>query len=173
MRTGIDEARDPKYAHIERERRWLVDPAIRPDLSALPYVLIEDRYIANTRMRLRRMTASASGEQALKLTKKYECDDPLARPIVTTYLTEDEYALLETLPAAALSKRRYEIVDQGITFGIDQFLGALAPLELAEIEWPDDVGLRALPSPSWAVRDISDEPRYQGGAISHSGIPKD
>ncbi|MDE8453320.1 hypothetical protein PCJ53_29200, partial [Klebsiella pneumoniae] len=92
--------------------------------------------------------------QALKLTKKYECDDPLARPIVTTYLTEDEYALLEALPAAALAKRRYEIVDQGITFGIDQFLGALAPLELAEIEWPDDVGLRALPSPSWAVRDI-------------------
>ena len=79
----------------------------------------------------------------------------------------------KALPAAALAKRRYEIVDQGITFGIDQFLGALAPLELAEIEWPDDVGLRALPSPSWAVRDISDEPRYHGGAISHSGIPKD
>uniref|UniRef100_UPI00244CEC52 hypothetical protein n=1 Tax=Staphylococcus aureus TaxID=1280 RepID=UPI00244CEC52 len=76
----------------------------------------------------RRMTASASGEQALKLTKKYECSDPLARPIVTTYLTQDEYALLETLPAAALIKRRYQVMDQGITFGLDQFLGAVAPL---------------------------------------------
>ncbi|WP_375428359.1 hypothetical protein [uncultured Sphingomonas sp.] len=173
MRTGIDEARDPKYAHIERERRWLVDSRKRPDLSVLSFTLIEDRYITGTRMRLRQMTDSTSGERAFKLTKKYEAADPLARPIVTVYLTNEEYALLAGLPAEPLAKRRYKVADGGLVFGIDVFLGSLATLELAEIEWPDDNGLRTLSSPSWATHDISADPHYQGGALSLNGLPKD
>lgn len=76
----------PKYARLERERRWLVDRTACPDLSAHAHVLIEDRYIDGTRLRLRRTTDSASGEQLFKLTKKYDTGDPLARPIVTAYL---------------------------------------------------------------------------------------
>ena len=60
MRSGADEAAAPKYAHVERERRWLIDPARLPALSA-EYVLIEDRYLSGTRMRLRRMTDCADG----------------------------------------------------------------------------------------------------------------
>ncbi|OWK31886.1 hypothetical protein [Sphingomonas mucosissima] len=67
MRTGADEARSPKYSHIERERRWLIDPARLPALPSA-HLLIEDHYISGTRMRLRRMTDSASGQVALKLT---------------------------------------------------------------------------------------------------------
>ena len=173
MRSGVDEARDPKYAHIERERRWLVDPASRPDLSAQPFTLIEDRYITSTRLRLRRMTDSMTSACSLKLTKKYDGADPLARPIVTAYLSEAEFAVFERLPGTLLTKRRFEVTGGANIFSIDQFLGSLAPLELAEIEWPDDAGLRALPSPIWAIRDISDDPRYQGGALSHFGLPKD
>ena len=97
MRTITEETRDPKYSHIERERRWLVDPKLRPALDVLPYTRIEDRYISGTRLRLRRMTSSASSEQSLKLTKKYKCPDPLARPMVTAYLTQEEYKLFSNL----------------------------------------------------------------------------
>ncbi|MGY4394963.1 CYTH domain-containing protein [Sphingomonas sp. UYAg733] len=173
MRSGIDEASDPKYALIERERRWLVDSATRPDLAAQRFTLIEDRYITDTRLRLRRMTDSATGASSLKLTKKYDAADPLARPIITAYLTEAEFAVFDRLPGASLTKRRYKVAAGANMFGVDQFLGSLAPLELAEIEWPDDDGLRALHPPIWAIRDISDDPRYQGGALSHSGLPKD
>lgn len=169
MRTGADEVRNPKYAHIERERRWLVDPKRRPDLSNVPYLLIEDRYISGTRMRMRRMTDSETGEQSLKLTKKYECADPLARPIVTIYLTDEEYTLLAMMPAAGLAKRRYKVDG----FSIDRFEGALSGLELAEIEWTDDEGLRDLQPPIWAVAEVSDEPRFQGGALAADGKPKD
>lgn len=103
MRTGVDETFAPKYAYIERERRWLVDGKARPLLDGLPSVLIEDRYLIGTRMRLRRMTDSMSDAVSLKLTKKYEADDPLARPIVTSYLTEDEFSLLATLPSRQLA----------------------------------------------------------------------
>ncbi|MEO1046491.1 MAG: hypothetical protein AAFX04_13710 [Pseudomonadota bacterium] len=170
MRSGEDEARSPKYAHIERERRWRVDPANRPDLTERPYTLIEDRYITNTRLRLRRMTDSNSGETAHKLTKKYLCDDPLARPIVTSYLSEQEYALLTTLPAFPLTKKRYQVDVDGIIWSLDCFAGALAGLELAEIEWPDDAGLRQLMPPAWATEEVSENPLYQGGALAEFGL---
>ena len=114
MRGFSDEMCVPKYAHVERERRWLVDRNARPPLDGLPFVAIADRYIHGTRLRLRRMTDEGSGAQSLKLTKKYHCADPLARPIVTFYLAEDEHALLATLPADPLSKRRYRLVEQGV-----------------------------------------------------------
>lgn len=172
MRTGADEARSPKYAHIERERRWVMDSARLPALSAA-HVLIEDRYISGTRMRLRRMIDSASGRAALKLTKKYDAADPLARPIVTAYLDEAEFALLAGLPGVMIVKRRFDLVAGGITYSIDRFEGALAGLTLAEIEWPDDAGLRDLPAPPGAIREVSDDPRYQGGSLVASGIPKE
>ncbi|WP_085808715.1 hypothetical protein [Sphingomonas sp. TZW2008] len=172
MRTGADEAAVPKYAHIERERRWLIDPSRLPTLPA-DHVLIEDRYLAGTRMRLRRMTDSGGGGAALKLTKKYEADDPLARAIVTAYLDEPEYALLAGLPGATIVKRRHALVSGGLTYSVDRFEGALAGLILAEIEWADDAGLRGLPAPSGAIREVSDDPRYQGGGLVVHGIPKE
>ena len=69
IRSGDDEARSPKYAHVERERRWLIDPSARP-AAADNFVLIEDRYLTGTRIRLRRMTPSAGEGVSLKLTKK-------------------------------------------------------------------------------------------------------
>lgn len=173
MRAGRDEARDPKYACIERERRWLVDPGARPDVAGLPSTLIEDRYITGTRLRVRRMQASGGGDAALKLTKKYESGDPIARPIVTAYLDEAEFLVFAALPAAIIIKQRYKIVDGGRAFSVDCFQGTLRPLEIAEIEWPDDAGLRALQPPSWAVREISNDPRYQGGTLATDGLPKE
>ncbi len=172
MRTGAYEHRAPKYAHIERERRWLVDSSGRPSLAGLPSTLIEDRYIIGTRLRLRRMSASGSDEVSLKLTKKYETDDPLARPIVTSYLSPEEFEVFVALPAMPLTKLRFKLEDAGIDFSVDQFSGALAGLELAEIECADDVSLRALRMPDWAVREVSHEPRYQGGSLAQFGIPE-
>ncbi len=173
MRGLADEASDPKYAHIERERRWRVIVDARPDLSKHFHILIEDHYITGTRMRLRRMTDSKSGEHSMKLTKKYEAADPLARAIVTTYLTEAEYDLLATLPAKELSKRRFHVLCGGIEYSLDQFFGHLSGLELVEIEWPDDEGLRQVVSPKWAAYEVSTDIRYQGGSLVESGVPLD
>ena len=97
-----EELREPKYAHLELERRWLVDSAKRPLLASHPATLIEDRYIDGTRLRLRRMTRLDLGEVICKLTKKYDCRDPSARPIVTSYLTESEHHVMRVLRRASL-----------------------------------------------------------------------
>jgi CYTH domain-containing protein len=173
MRTAEQEMRAPKYAHVERERRWLVDATARPFLDDLPSVLIEDRYVEDSRMRLRRMTDSLSGRQSLKLTKKYEAADPLARPIVTAYLDEAEYALLAALPARALVKRRFTLADGGHDFSLDRFEGPLDGLELIEIEQAEDAALRMLSPPIWAGREVSDDARYQGGTLARHGNPEE
>lgn len=170
MRSAEDEARNPKYAHLERERRWLVDPTCAAALDRRDPIQIVDRYICGTRMRLREMR-TVPDRVVRKLTKKYDCADALARPIVTAYLSADEYRTLSSLPALLLEKTRFRVAVGADEFSVDSFGGALEGLMLAEIEMEDDVALRSLPDPPWAVRDVSDDPRYQGGHLVAHGIP--
>jgi CYTH domain-containing protein len=166
MRGWEDEAASPKYAHIERERRWLVERHGRPSLVGLPHVLIEDRYIRRTRLRLRQMTDSATGIRVLKLTKKYESDDPLARPIVTAYLSEAEYSALSILDANTISKRRFPISHDGLEWSLDVFSDALDGIEALEIEAATASELAVLRPPAWATREVSDDPAYYGAALA-------
>ena len=163
LRGGDDAAAAPKYAHYERERRWLVDGASCP----LPadHVVIEDRYIEGTRLRLRRMTESHGGRVALKLTKKYEAADPAARPIVTAYLTEGEYAVFAALRARTLAKRRYAVDG----FSVDVFSYPPGLPMIAEIECPTADALVAVRAPAWARQEITADPAYQGGLLAVRG----
>ena len=172
MRTAADEMAAPKYAHIERKRRWLIDAARRPVLTGIRHVLIEDRYITNARLRLRRATESQTGAVTLKLTKKYAHGEPLARPIVTTYLDAAEYDVLLALPATDLAKRRYTLPPEQGGFSIDLFEGRLAGLELAEIERPDDASLGTVQSPAWALCDVSLDSRFNGAMLALHGTPE-
>lgn len=168
---GLDtETGDPKYARIEFERRWLVDTATRPALGGTWITLIEDRYIDGTRMRLRQMSRPDLGETKWKLTKKYDCEDPSARPIVTSYLTAQEYELLRTLPARTLAKRRHHLELDGRWWSLDVFEGPLAGLELVEIEANDSAELAALVPPSWATKEVTCDPRYQCGSLAQTNL---
>jgi CYTH domain-containing protein len=162
------EMAEPKYAHFERERRWLVDNSARPDVASESFTQVEDRYLEGSRLRLRRMSRPGNSWMSCKLTKKYECDDPSIRPIVTAYLTEEEYALLRELSGSDLVKRRYRLDHGGQVWSLDIFEGALAGLELVEIEAADDEALAGLVSPPWALREITNDPRYQCGALARS-----
>ena len=171
---GLDtETGDPKYARIEFERRWLVDTVARPALDGAYTTRIEDRYVDGTRMRLRRMSRPDLGETKWKLTKKYECEDASARPIVTAYLTAAEYELLRSLPALELVKTRYHLLLDGRWWSLDLFDGPLAGLELVEIEAADAASLAALVPPPWAAKEVTHDPRFQGGSLARSNaIPE-
>jgi CYTH domain-containing protein len=161
-----------KYARPELERRWRVDPALRPPVEGVDFVVIEDRYLTGTRLRLRRITRR-DGWTACKLTKKYETERPEARPIVTTYLTEAEYALFAALPAHAMHKRRYHFPIEGRYWSLDLFEDSLEGLALVEVEVPDEAALAALVPPPWATKEVTHDVRYQCGALAQSNqIPE-
>ena len=53
----------PKYAHWVAERRFVVDASRLPPLDLSAARTIEDLYIDGGRLRLRRITHAATGEQ--------------------------------------------------------------------------------------------------------------
>jgi CYTH domain-containing protein len=174
VNRGLDEEIDePRYARIEWERRGLVDVARRPPLDGELMTVIEDRYVGGTRLRLRRMTRPDVDEVKWKLTKKYECADPSARPIVTGYLTEAEYEVLRALPAHELVKRRYHLALGSRYWSLDRFEGPLRGLETIECETADGASLAWLEPPDWALREITHLPQWQCGALACTGaIPE-
>lgn len=155
----------PKYARLENERRFLVDPDALPDLAGLAFRRIEDRYVDGTQLRLRAMTDSATGARELKFCKKYGGEDPVSAPIVNIYLSEAEHAALAALPAHPVVKRRYRLMHEGRAFGVDVFEGALAGLLLCEAEADSHAAVLAIGFPPWAAREVTEDPFFTGGHL--------
>ena len=155
-----------KYARIERERRWLARE-LPCDLPAR-CERIEDLYVADTQLRLRRVSDSSGQVIQRKLGQKalLPGSPPTHTRITTLYLSESEYALLENLPGARLSKLRYRSPQAGRLFAIDVFEGALAGLILIECDAATDEELAALPTPAEAARDVTDLAALRGGALA-------
>jgi CYTH domain-containing protein len=156
-----------KYAQFELERRWLLATLPNTLKNSQDFQLMEDRYLTGTPLRLRRMSNASGTVTALKLTQKYQAADQTAyaTTITNLYLDEASYTLLETLPARILLKRRYKLMDGRFPFSIDQFLGPLEGLVLAEIEQPDMASLLAIPHPTFARREVTEDPRFTGGEL--------
>jgi CYTH domain-containing protein len=150
-----------KYAHVERERRFLL--AAAPTQGVTRRRQITDRYILGTRLRLRCVRDLHTGARELKFTQKL----PAAQPgpvqglITNTYLSQIEYDLLATLPAAVLSKTRLNIP----RLGVDVFDPPLHGLVLAEAEFETDEEARAFRPPVEPVAEVTDDPRFTGGSL--------
>ena len=157
-----------KYAAVERERRWLC--AGLPDLPVVRAEAIEDLYVDDSRLRLRRATPVGGGAAILRLSKKADLA-PERRLITTLYLSEAEFALFASLPGRVLEKTRHYYAADGVTLSVDRFEGALAGLFLAEAEFADDAAMAAFPHPAFAVREVTDDPRYTGGELVRAGVP--
>ena len=157
-----------KYAAIERERRWLC--AGLPNMPVLRAEAIEDLYVEGSRLRLRRATPVGGGAPILRLSKKADLA-PERRLITTLYLSPAEYALFEGLPGRPMRKTRHYYAGDGVTLSVDRFEGPLAGLFLAEAEFGDDAAMAAFPHPGFALREVTDDPRYTGGELVRAGIP--
>ena len=155
----------PKYSLIERERRFLVDRGAMPALDPTTARLIEDRYLPQTGLRLRKVTAPGA-PPVFKLGKKYPGASLSTRPMTNVYLDAGEYEVLAALSAATLVKRRH---DAGNGWVIDVFEGTLAGLVLAEVAAADDAALAIIVAPAWCAVEVTDDPAYAGGSLAIHG----
>lgn len=151
-----------KYARVERERRWLL-PRLPPGLEG-EVLLIEDRYLLGTRLRLRNVTAT-DGSVVRKLGHKVRLGaGPAEIACTSLYLDESEWDRLLDLPAHQLSKRRTRCRVEAATIAVDEFMGPLAGLVIAEIDGPG-----RLPEDWAAIAEVSDDERYTGAALAAAG----
>ena len=152
--------RQPKYSQKEIERRWIVAPHHLAAYENKPYRDIEDTYINETMLRLRKVTDPV-GVVTYKLCKKYGRDGSLINPITNIYLSEAEYLLLSALHGLHVSKRRYAAAE-GV---LDIYPG---PLRMAvfEIEFDSDQAAAIYDPPAFAGEEVTDNPAYSGLALA-------
>jgi CYTH domain-containing protein len=153
----------PKYSAIEIERRWLVDLALVGDLASFPFREIEDLYVSDSRLRLRKIT-DASGSTIFKLGKKYGKRSVVAEPVTNLYLTELEHRQLSTLPGATTLKRRYSVAGGAL----DIYQHPRAGLAVYEVEFDDEISAHAFRPPHFVTCEITAESSLSGVSLAEA-----
>ena len=148
---------------MEIERKYLIE-----DLAELPFRPegypsreIEQGYLCTDPVvRVRR------DESRYFLT--YKSKGLMAREEYNLPLTEDSYMhLREKADGRLITKTRYVIpLDGGLSLELDIFRGDLAPLILAEIEFPDEETAETYQAPAWLGRDVTFTAEYHNSTLS-------
>jgi CYTH domain-containing protein len=159
----MDLMSQPKYARLERERRFLLDQ-FPTGANVVQVRRITDRYIDGTTLRLREQRDD--GLTMFKLTQKLSSPGSGAQQgfITNMYITGEEFQILSRLPALTLSKTRHSVPP----FGIDVFETGLQGLILAEAEFDSVEEAEALIVPPFAVAEVSTDQRFTGGQIARA-----
>lgn len=76
----------------------------------------------------------------------------------------DAQAMMKLSATPPIDKRRYKVTVDGMVWEIDEFAGANAGLLVAEIELPAEDA--PFTKPSWAGRDVTEDPRYFNAALA-------
>ena len=161
----------PEYRSVERERRWLCREVPRERVFRTE--AITDLYVTGARLRLREARPIDGGAPILRLSRKADVDLH-TRLITSIYLPEEEFAILAAaLPGVRIKKLRHRLHQfPGVAMLVDEFQGDLEGLIMAEAEFKTFDLLAAFPIPDFAVREVTDDPRYSGGNLVKYGLPK-
>jgi len=149
-----------KYARPEIERRFLLH--VVPSGLDDP-VELTDRYMDGGHLRLRK--AEAAGTPTVyKLGHKRrpeEADHGLVMH-TTIYLTAEEHAMFEQLPARELRKTRFRCTCDGRPAVVDVFHGAREGLVVLEVGFSPDEDPTTFVPPSW----VGPETTLSGGDLA-------
>jgi len=146
--------------NMEIERKYLINK-IPFSLECFNVRIIEQGYLCTDPViRIRRdndkyeLTYKSSG-----LMKRREENLPL---------TENAYEhLVAKIDGRLIQKKRYMIpLDDGLFIELDVFDGDLAPLVLAEVEFPDEDAANAFVPPEWFGEDVTFSGKYHNSYLS-------
>lgn len=145
---------------MEIERKYLIRQL--PDhLENYPCRLIEQGYLNTSPViRIRR------DNDRFELT--YKSGGLMAREEYNLPLTQEAYLhLLPKIDGRLIRKRRYMIpLDKDLTVELDVFDADLAPLILAEVEFPDLPSAEAFVPPEWFGEDVTFSGEYHNSYLS-------
>lgn len=145
---------------MEIERKYLIDKL--PDhLEQYPHRIIEQGYLNTTPVvRIRK-----DGEEYV-LT--YKSKGLMVREEYNLPLNAESFRhLLSKIDGRIITKTRYCIPYQDtLTIELDIFSGDLAPLVLAEVEFPSENAANDFVPPSWFGEDVTFSSRYHNSNLS-------
>jgi CYTH domain-containing protein len=160
----------PAYTVVERERRWLCGEVPREQIARTETIV--DLYVTGTQMRLREARLPGGGPPMLRFSRKADVDTR-TRLITSIYLPESEFAVLAAaLPGRRIRKIRHRLkAPPGVVLSADEFEGDLLGLRMVEAEFDTDAGMAAFTMPDFAIREVTDDPRFGGGQLVVHGLP--
>ena len=157
---------ETKYTRVEYERRFLVSPDTDWRSLVEPYSKrFEDKYLRNTRLRLRLLTDTDTGRQIIKLNKKSDSASPYFQTSSRILLSPGEYELIGGMEGDRLNKTRYYHNYLGRVFSVDVFEGELEGLVLCETEADSLEELMEAKPPEYVKREVTEDPFFTGGRL--------
>ncbi len=143
---------------MEIEKKFTVREL--PDLSGYDFHKIEQAYInRKPTLRIRR--------QDDEYYFTYKGEGLMAREEYNLPLNEESYYHLRTkADGRIITKTRYLIPYGAYTIELDIFEGDLAPLIIAEVEFPTIEEAENFVAPEWFDSDVTSDPQYQNSNLS-------
>ncbi len=145
---------------MEIERKYLIQ-VLPENITDFPCRMIEQGYL-NTEpvVRIRR------DNETYELT--YKSKGLMTRQEYNLPLTEEAYRhMLSKIDGRLIQKRRYMIpLENELIIELDIFDGDLAPLILAEVEFPDTASALSFSPPEWFGEDVTFSEKYHNSYLS-------
>ncbi len=144
---------------MEIERKFLIKE-MPENLDVYPCRHIEQGYLCTGPVvRIRK------DNEKYELT--YKAKGMMVREEYNLPLTEQSYLhLKEKIDGRLIQKKRYMIPYEKYTIELDIFGGDLAPLALAEVEFPSEEEANSFVAPDWFGDDVTFEPLYHNSFLS-------
>ncbi len=145
---------------MEIERKYLISH-LPEDFKKYPCRIIEQGYLnTDPVVRIRR------DNETYELT--YKSTGLMAREEYNLPLSKAAYEhLLSKIDGRLICKKRYMIpLDETLTIELDVFYGELAPLILAEVEFPDKEAALSFSPPDWFGEDVTFSGEYHNSYLS-------
>ncbi len=149
---------------MEIERKFLI-AKLPKDLEEYPCRHIEQGYLStNPVVRIRR------DNDKYELT--YKSSGLMTRQEYNLPLDQESYGhLARKIDGRLIRKKRYMIPLSSSHYGdltieLDVFLGDLAPLVLAEVEFPSEESAKAFVPPAWFGEDVTFSGKYHNNYLS-------
>lgn len=151
---------------MEIERKYLINLEDLPaDYDTYPFHEIEQGYLCTQPVvRIRKQ------DNEFFLT--YKSKGLMVREEHNLPLTEDAYLhLRRKVDGCLIQKNRYCIpYDNNLTIELDIFMGYLAPLILAEVEFDTEEAANAFVPPHWFGEDVTFSQKYHNSTLSQANI---
>lgn len=144
---------------MEIERKYLIK-TLPENLEQYPLRVLEQGYLCTTPVvRIRKDND--------KYDLTYKSGGLMARQEYNLPLTADAYEHLRLkVDGRIISKKRYMLPLREYTIELDIFEGDLAPLMLAEVEFPSIEEANAFEPPEWFGEDVTFDGRYHNSCLS-------
>ena len=148
---------------MEIERKFLIKQ-LPENLEQYPCRYIEQGYLCTSPVvRIRKQ------DNDYFLT--YKSDGLMAREEYNLPLSEEGYAHLRPkADGLIITKKRYCIPFGAYTIELDIFENDLAPLILAEVEFPSEDEANAFMPPEWFAEDVTYSGKYHNSYMSRHGF---